>query len=48
MIIKNSEEENNFIIDLIESIKKINTEHISNRESLDEIVQEFANKSDIL
>ena len=48
MIIKNSKEEDKFVIDLIKSIKKMDTEHISNKELLDEVVQEFANKSDIL
>jgi len=48
MIIKNSKEEDKFVIDLIKSIKKMDTEHISNKELLVEVVQEFSNKSDIL
>jgi len=42
MIIKNSEEEDKFIAELIEAIKNINTNHINNKESLEIAVQEFA------
>ena len=47
-IIKNSKEEDKFIIELIDAIKKINTEWLMNKESLKLAVQEFANKSDII
>ena len=47
-IIKNSEEENKFITDLIKTIKKIGTEQISNKNLLELAVQEFANKSDVI
>jgi len=43
-IVKNSEEENKFITELIESIKGLNMENISSKEVLEQVVQEFANK----
>ena len=43
-IVKNSEEENKFITELIESIKKLNTENISSKKVLEQVVQEFTNK----
>ena len=45
-MIKNSEEEDKFIIDLIEAIKKIDTEQINNKDSLEFVIQKFANKAD--
>jgi len=42
IIIKNSKEENNFLAKLIEFIKRLNTKHISSKENLEQIVQEFA------
>ena len=47
-IIKNSEEEDKFIAELIKAIKKINTEQLSNKVLLELTVQEFANKSDVI
>ena len=41
-IIKNSEKEKNFLTKLIKSIKRLNTEHISSKEILKQIVQDFA------
>ena len=38
IIIKNSKEENNFLAKLIEFIKGLNTEHISSKENLKQIV----------
>ena len=40
-IVKNSEEENNFIIELIKAIKKLNTENFQSKEALEHIVQSF-------
>ena len=37
-IIKNSEEEKNFLAELINSIKSLNTDHISSKESLEQVV----------
>ena len=48
MIIKNSEEKYKFIIDFINTIKRIDTEQISNKESLESAVQKFTHKSDII
>ena len=42
-IVKNSEEENNFIIKLIEVIKRLNTKDIQSKEVPENIVQSFAN-----
>ena len=42
-IIKNSKEERNFIAELIEAIKGLNTEYISSKEILKQTVQEFTN-----
>ena len=47
-IIKNNKEEDKFIANIIEVIKKIDTKYLSNRELLKLTVQEFANKSDII
>ena len=41
MIIKSSKEEKSFLAELIESIKKLNTEYIPSKEILGQIVQEF-------
>ena len=45
-IVKNSKEENNFLAELIKSIKVLNTEYISSKENLEKIVQEFADNMD--
>jgi len=42
--IKNSEEERNFITEIIESIKQMNTDHIKRNEDLEQIVQDFTYK----
>ena len=42
-LVKNSKEEENFIIELIKVITKLNTENISNKETLKQIVQIIAN-----
>jgi len=34
-VVKNSKEEKNFLAELIESIKGLNTEHISSKENLE-------------
>jgi len=40
-LIKNSEEEDNFIVELIEAVKGLNTSNIQNKEELEDIVQSF-------
>ena len=40
-IVKNSEEEDNFINELIETIKRLNIENIQNKEALEYIIQTF-------
>ena len=40
-IIKNSEEEKNFLTELINSIKSLNTDHILSKKSLEQVIQEF-------
>ena len=45
MIVKNSEEENNFVKKVMVSIKGLNTIHIYNKENLESIVQEFTNNT---
>ena len=42
MLVKNSEEEDNFIDNLIEAIKGLNIKNIQSKEVLDQIVQLFA------
>jgi len=42
IIVKDSKEERNFLAELINSIKSLNIEHISSKESLGQVVQEFA------
>jgi len=37
-IVKNSEEEKSFLAELINSIKSLNTDHISSKESLEQVV----------
>ena len=39
--VKNSKEEDNFIIELIEAIKGLNISHIQNKKELKDIVQSF-------
>jgi len=45
-IVKNSEEERNFIAELTNSIKKLNTEHITSKKDLEQVVQEFTHNTD--
>ena len=45
-IVKNSEEEKNFINKLIRAIKGLNTENIQSKEVLKHIIQSFANYSE--
>ena len=42
-IIKDSEEEDNFVSDLIKAIKDLNIDDIQSKESFEHIVQTFAN-----
>ena len=46
IIMKNSDEEKNFLAKLIESIKGLSIENISNKENLEKIVQEFTNDTE--
>ena len=46
MLVKNSEKENNFINNLIEAIKGINTENIQSKEVLDQIIQLLASATE--
>ena len=41
--IKNSKEEENFVTELIEAIKRLNTENIPSRKVLKQIIQTFTN-----
>jgi len=41
MIIRNSEEEEKFTTELTNTIRNIDTSHISNKKSLEEIDQEY-------
>ncbi len=41
IIVKNSKEEKNFVDELIETIKRLNTENILNKEALEYIVDTF-------
>ena len=43
IIVKNSEEENNFVKEVIILIKGLNTIYIYNKENLKSIIQEFTN-----
>jgi len=45
-IVKNSKEEIKFIANVIELVKRLNTNHISSKEDLENIVQEFAHSID--
>jgi len=45
-LVKNSKEEENFIVELIKVIIKINTKNISSKETLEQIVQIIANNMD--
>jgi len=45
-IVKNSEKESKFIAELIDSIKRLNTENLTRKEALDQTVQEFGDKVD--
>jgi len=45
-ITKNSEEEENFIAELIGAIKELSTENIPSKETLEQIVQTLANDTD--
>jgi len=47
-IIKNNKEKYKFIFELIKAIKKINTRHLIDKDSLELTVQEFANKLDVI
>jgi len=42
-IVKDSEEENNFVSNLIKAIKDLNMDDIQSKESLEYIIQTFAN-----
>ena len=46
MIIKNSKEEVNFIAEIVELIKRLNTNHINSKKDLECIIQYFANSMD--
>jgi len=46
MLVKNSKKEDNFINDLIEVIKEINTENIQSKEVLDQIIQSLASATE--
>ena len=46
ILVKNSKEEENFIVELIKVIIKINTKNISSKETLEQIVQIIANNMD--
>jgi len=43
IIVKNSEEENNFVKEVMMLIKGLNTIYIYNKENLESIIQEFTN-----
>ena len=45
-IVKNSKKESKFIAELIDSIKRLNTENLTRKEALDQTVQEFGDKVD--
>jgi len=47
-IIKNSEEEDKFIGKLINNIKKLDTKNLTSKVALDQTVQRFADKSDVI
>ena len=45
IIIKNSKEENKFITELINNIKRLDTKNLTSKVALNQTVQEFADKS---
>ena len=45
-IIKKSEEEKNFLAELIKAIKRLNMDHISSKEILEQTAQEFADNTE--
>ena len=47
-IIKNSKEEEKFISELTETIRKIDTSYLENKESLEFAIQEFARSVDCM
>jgi len=47
-IIKNSEKEDKFIAELINSIKRLNIENLTSKVALKQTVQRFADKSDVI
>ena len=42
-IVKNSEEEHSFVIDIKNLIKGLNTNYVNNKDDLEVIIQDFAN-----
>jgi len=47
-IIKNSKEKEKFTSELIDTIKKINTSQLGDKNSLEVVVQEFARCTDLI
>ena len=45
-LVKNSKKEENFIAELIKAITRLNTENISSKEILEQVIQTFANDID--
>ena len=45
-LVKNSKKEENFIAKLIKVITRLNTENISSKEILEQVIQKFANNTD--
>ena len=45
-IIKDSKEERNFLTELINPVKSLNMKHISSKENLEQVIQEFAHNMD--
>jgi len=45
-IVKNSEEERSFIAEIIESIQRLNTKHISSKKNLGQLVQDVMHNMD--
>ena len=46
ILVKNSEEEENFITKLIKAFTRLNTENIHSIETLEQVIQTFANNTD--
>ena len=44
-IVKNSKEEHNFVVNIINLIKGLNTNHINSKDNLEVIIQDFANNT---